>query len=104
VTAEDEPKRLTDWELDQLRFSAEQRDIVDVASKDLLALVGEVAAGRRKASQPYAPLVVLPVIAGVAAWLWTGDGRWAVAGVLLLAAGVVVGTTMDSAHRARSHR
>lgn len=50
-----DPKRLTNWELDQLRFAAEQREIVDVAGKDLLALRNEVAAIRRKASHPLAP-------------------------------------------------
>ena len=97
----DEPKRLTTWELDQLRASAQQRAIVDVAGVDLLALCDEVFASRRKTSQPYAPLVALPPIAGLAAWLWTGDWRWAALGAPLLLVGVVVGTTLDNAERAR---
>jgi hypothetical protein len=98
VTA-DEPKRLGDWQLDQLRVSAEQRDIVDVASKDLLLLVDEVAEARRKRSQPWAPLALLPVVAGALAWLWSGDWRWFVAGLLALAAVAAVGSSLDGAKR-----
>ena len=38
-------------------------------------------------SQPLHPLVavgVLVLIAGLAAWIWTGEWRWAATGVLLL--------------------
>jgi hypothetical protein len=98
---EDEPKRLGDWQLDQLRFSAEQRDIVDVASKDLLLLVGEVAEARRKRSQPWAPLALLPVVAGAFGWLWSGDWRWFVAGLLALAAVAAVGSSLGNTARER---
>jgi hypothetical protein len=101
VTAEDEPKRLTDWELDQLRFSAEQRDIVDVASKDLLLLVDEVAEARRKRSQPWAPLALLAPVVGALAWLWSGDWRWFAAGLLALAAVAAVGSSLDNTTRRR---
>lgn len=37
---------MTNWELDQLRFAAEQQDTVEVASKDLLLLLDEIAARR----------------------------------------------------------
>lgn len=93
MTQDDDPKRLTDWELDQLRFSAEQRDIVDVASKDLLALVGEVADTRRRRHRSLTPLILFFPIAGTALWMVTGHWQWFTAGWLALSAAAVLGTT-----------
>jgi hypothetical protein len=95
-----DPKRLTDWELDQLRFSAEQRDIVDVPGKDLRALVDEVLALRRRPqAHPYASLLALCPVGGAALWVMTGEWRWAVVGFLALLASAAVGAAIDGAKR-----
>lgn len=123
MTQDEDPKRLTGWELDQLRFSAEQREIVDVAGKDLLALVNEVTEGRQRYTigwdqvpnvtgediarwkqaqppqHPYATLLALLPIGGVALWVVTGDWKWAAIGLLALLAAAAVGAAIDGAKR-----
>lgn len=95
----DDPKRLGDWQLDQLRFSAEQRDIVDVASKDLLALCDEAAASRRTRRHPFAALWVLAPAAGIVQWIWTGDWRWLATGFVCLFVVGAIGAALDSRRR-----
>jgi hypothetical protein len=40
--------RLTAWELDQLRFAAENGNEVVIASKDLIVLLDEIADSRKE--------------------------------------------------------
>lgn len=49
-------------------------------------------------STPIGPLATVGVallIAGLIGWLWLGDWRWAVTGVLLMLLGVVVSGTRN---------
>jgi hypothetical protein len=93
--------RLTGWELDQLRASAEQREIVDVAGRDLLALVDEAATARRRSPSLWASLWVLPFVAGTLGWLWSGDWRWMGSGLLGVLVVSVVGAAVDGKRGAR---
>jgi hypothetical protein len=66
------------------------------------AVTGEDVARWKQAQppqHPYASLLALLPIGGVALWVVTGDWKWAVAGVLALLAAVAVGAAVDGAKR-----
>lgn len=50
----------------------------------------------RKPLHPAAALGFIALTAGLCAWLWTGEWRWAVTGLAALLTGAIVGAALDT--------